>query len=139
MWPVGDYSGRIAPTASEAFPQQIQAIIPYGKPGLVKQFVGAGEQRDIAVERLCACLCNKESMLDLAGLNLRTLPLLPECVSTLNVSNNHLSALPNLPEGLTDLNCAGNTLTSLSALPRRCNYLIVHKTIYPNYKTYLLH
>ncbi|SUG20570.1 leucine rich repeat virulence protein [Salmonella enterica subsp. arizonae] len=37
-------------------------------------------------------------MLDLAGLNLRTLPVLPECVSTLNVSNNHLSALPNLPK-----------------------------------------
>lgn len=36
MWPVGDYAGRITPTASEASPQQIRAIIPYGKPGLMK-------------------------------------------------------------------------------------------------------
>ncbi|EAW8701489.1 hypothetical protein GW207_00660 [Salmonella enterica subsp. arizonae serovar 40:z4,z32:-] len=117
MWPVGDYSGRIAPTASEAFPAANTSYYTLWQTWASEAVVGAGEQRDIAVERLCACLCNKESMLDLAGLNLRTLPVLPECVSTLNVSNNHLSALPNLPEGLTDLNCAGNTLTSLSALP----------------------
>lgn len=117
MWPVGDYAGRITSTASEAFPAANTSYYTLWQTWASEAIVGEGEQRDIAVERLCACLSNQKSILDLGDLSLRTLPLLPACVSTLNISNNHLSALPDLPEGLKDLTCAGNTLTSLPTLP----------------------
>lgn len=117
MWPVGDYAGRITPTASEASPAANTSYYTLWQTWANEAIVGEGEQRDIAVERLYACLSNQESILDLGELNLRTLPLLPACVSTLNVSNNHLSALPDLPKGLRALTCAGNTLASLPVLP----------------------
>lgn len=36
MWPVGDYAGRITPTASEASPAANTSYYTYGKPGLMK-------------------------------------------------------------------------------------------------------
>ncbi|SUG20569.1 Uncharacterised protein [Salmonella enterica subsp. arizonae] len=42
MWPVGDYSGVLPPQHQKHSPQQIQAIIPYGKLGLVKQLLELG-------------------------------------------------------------------------------------------------
>lgn len=123
MWPVGDYAGRITPTASEASPAANTSYYTLWQTWANEAIVGEGEQRDIAVERLYACLSNQESILDLGELNLRTLPLLPACVSTLNVSNNHLSAIPDLPKGLRALTCAGNTLASLPVLPVSMRYL----------------
>ncbi|EDW2792090.1 hypothetical protein H3N91_003497 [Salmonella enterica] len=117
MWPVGNYPGRIHATAPDALSAADINYYALWQTWAGEAVAGEGEQRDIAVERLCACLADQESMLDLGGLNLRNLPILPACISTLNVSNNNLSALPDLPEGIRDLTCAGNMLTSLPSLP----------------------
>ncbi|HCL5294427.1 TPA: hypothetical protein N2G43_004190 [Salmonella enterica] len=117
MWPVGNYPGRIHATAPDTLSAADINYYALWQTWAGEAVAGEGEQRDIAVERLCACLADQESMLDLGGLNLRNLPILPACISTLNVSNNNLSALPDLPEGIRDLTCAGNMLTSLPSLP----------------------
>ncbi|EIP3950741.1 hypothetical protein LSB85_002557 [Salmonella enterica] len=117
MWPVGNYPGRIHATAPETLSAADINYYALWQTWAGEAVAGEGEQRDIAVERLCACLADQESMLDLGGLNLRNLPILPACISTLNVSNNNLSALPDLPEGIRDLTCASNMLTSLPSLP----------------------
>ncbi|EDV0261525.1 hypothetical protein YM80_002107 [Salmonella enterica subsp. salamae] len=117
MWPVGNYPGRIHATAPDTLSAADINYYALWQTWAGEAVAGEGEQRDIAVERLCACLADQESMLDLGGLNLRNLPILPACISTLNVSNNNLSALPDLPEGIRDLTCASNMLTSLPSLP----------------------
>lgn len=117
MWPVGNYPGRIHATAPDTLSAADINYYALWQTWAGEAVAGEGEQRDIAVERLCACLADQESMLDLGGLNLRNLPVLPACISTLNVSNNNLSTLPDLPEGIRDLTCAGNMLTSLPSLP----------------------
>lgn len=117
MWPVGNYPGRIHATAPDTLSAADINYYALWQTWAGETVAGEGEQRDIAVERLCACLADQESMLDLGGLNLRNLPILPACISTLNVSNNNLSALPDLPEGIRDLTCASNMLTSLPSLP----------------------
>lgn len=117
MWPVGNYPGRIHATVPDTLSAADINYYALWQTWAGEAVAGEGEQRDIAVERLCACLADQESMLDLGGLNLRNLPILPACISTLNVSNNNLSALPDLPEGIRDLTCAGNMLTSLPSLP----------------------
>lgn len=117
MWPVGNYPGRIHATAPDTLSAADINYYALWQTWAGEAVAGEGEQRDIAVERLYACLADQESMLDLGGLNLRNLPILPACISTLNVSNNNLSALPDLPEGIRDLTCASNMLTSLPSLP----------------------
>lgn len=117
MWPVGNYPGRIHATAPDTLSAADINYYALWQTWAGEAVAGEGEQRDIAVERLCACLADQESMLDLGGLNLRNLPILAACISTLNVSNNNLSALPDLPEGIRDLTCASNMLTSLPSLP----------------------
>ncbi|EAW1761928.1 hypothetical protein AXL64_17570 [Salmonella enterica subsp. enterica] len=117
MWPVGNYPGRIHATAPDTLSAADINYYALWQTWAGEAVAGEGEQRDIAIERLCACLADQESMLDLGGLNLRNLPILPACISTLNVSNNNLSALPDLPEGIRDLTCASNMLTSLPSLP----------------------
>lgn len=42
MWPVGDYSGRIAPTASEAFPAANTSYYTLWQTWLVKQLLELG-------------------------------------------------------------------------------------------------
>lgn len=117
MWPVGNNPGQIQPAAPESLPVDGVSYYTLWQTWASEAVAGAGEQREIAVERLCACLGNQENTLDLEGLNLHALPTLPACVSILNVNNNNLSALPELPAGLSHLTCAGNALTSLPSLP----------------------
>lgn len=50
MWPVGDYTGRITPTASEAFPAANTSYYTLWQTWASEAIVGEGEQRDIAVE-----------------------------------------------------------------------------------------
>lgn len=52
MWPVGDYTGRITPKASEAFPAANTSYYTLWQTWASEAIVGEGEQRDIAVERL---------------------------------------------------------------------------------------
>ncbi|CNC40027.1 leucine-rich repeat domain-containing protein [Yersinia pseudotuberculosis] len=78
-------------------------------------FLGEGENRDMAVKAMKIHLKNKNATeLNLNNLGLRSLPdILPPC-TTLNVSNNYLTELPLLPANLTHLNLANNQLTKLS-------------------------
>lgn len=79
---------------------------------------GSGEKREIAVSRLCQCLDNNMSRLDLCGLDLKDVPfVLPPCVNSLVLSHNKLTQLPALPEHLICLAIDNNYLTWLPRLP----------------------
>lgn len=66
---------------------------------------------------------NVEEQLNLGGLNLKTLPPLPNNVKILNISFNQLRTLPRLPDSLKLLFCTHNKLTSLPSLPNSLNSL----------------
>ncbi|EEG6729388.1 acetyltransferase [Salmonella enterica] len=85
---------------------------------------GGHELREMAVERLLACLEKEESLLDLSELNLSSLPELPPLITTLLANDNHLSSLPELPESLQILICSFNLLELLPPLPGSLKKLI---------------
>ncbi|QLH61886.1 hypothetical protein SYMBAF_01585 [Serratia symbiotica] len=83
---------------------------------------GMGEKRDIAVARMRECLETGRELLDLAQLQLSSLPeSLPPYIRELIVYRNHLSKLPdNLPETLIYINVSDNELIEIPAnLPPR--------------------
>ena len=91
---------------------------------------GMGEKRDIAVARMRECLETGRKLLNLAELQLSSLPdFLPPEINLLNVSCNHLCKLPdNLPETLTGINASDNELTEIPVnLPRDIIYLVFKK------------
>lgn len=61
--------------------------------------------------------------LNLSGLNLNNLPLIPDNVKFLNCSLNILKTIPPLPQTIIKLNCSDNLLTQLPKLPGSINYL----------------
>lgn len=117
MLPVNNNPGRIptlAPETPAATGKDYSAIWQ----GWAKEApAGSHELREIAVERLQACLTKQESTLDLSDLNLRSLPELPPLITTLHVNDNCLLSLPALPESLQTLTCSFNPLEQLPPLP----------------------
>ncbi|EAX6910280.1 acetyltransferase [Salmonella enterica] len=110
-------------------PGGIPTLVPETPPATDKDYpalwqawakeapAGGHELREMAVERLLACLAKQESTLDLSELNLSSLPDLPPLIKTLHVNDNHLSSLPDLPESLQILICSFNPLEQLPPLP----------------------
>ncbi|WP_226020511.1 leucine-rich repeat domain-containing protein [Serratia symbiotica] len=91
---------------------------------------GMGEKRDIAVARMRECLETGRKLLDLAELQLSSLPdFLPPEISLLHVRCNHLCKLPdNLPETLAVIDASDNELTEIPVnLPHDINYLVFRK------------
>ncbi|QTP13980.1 NEL-type E3 ubiquitin ligase domain-containing protein [Serratia symbiotica] len=78
---------------------------------------GMGEKRDIAVARMRECLETGRELLDLAELQLSSLPeSLPPYIRELIAYGNHLSKLPdNLPETLIAINACDNILMEIPA------------------------
>ncbi len=78
------------------------------------------QHRVTAAERIILAHERNDTMLDLRGLGLTSLPEgldLLVGVRNLDISGNRLDVLPPLPAHLTELNARGNHLTYLPALP----------------------
>ncbi|HAU3361647.1 TPA: acetyltransferase [Salmonella enterica subsp. salamae] len=117
MLPINNNPGRI-PTLTPDAPSATGKDYPALWQGWAKEAPAGGhELREMAVERLLACLAKQESTLDLSELNLSSLPDLPPLIKTLHVNDNHLSSLPDLPELLQILICSFNPLEQLPPLP----------------------
>jgi Leucine-rich repeat (LRR) protein len=76
---------------------------------------------EIALKRIRTL--NGSTDLNLAALNLRTLPPIPEGVTILHCAFNNLQEIPVLPESLTHLYCSFNDITRIDKLPRGLQYL----------------
>jgi hypothetical protein len=75
-----------------------------------------GPDTRILFERIADCIEDGVTTLNLAYLNITSLPQLPH-IHVLNCHHTNLTVLPYLPEGLVVLNCHHTYLTSLPALP----------------------
>ncbi|NDL63994.1 hypothetical protein [Acerihabitans arboris] len=74
-----------------------------------------GEDRQTAVKIMKDCVDRNAEKLELAGLNLRTLPAgLPPSCTVLILNNNHLTELPPLSDNITRVEVSHNHLTKLS-------------------------
>ena len=67
-----------------------------------------------------------DEMLSLSGLDLTSLPPLPDNLKRLDCSFNNLTRLPSLPESLVYLSCYSNKLKSLPHLPDSLKLLFCH-------------
>lgn len=76
-----------------------------------------GPNTSILLERIAECIDSGVTTLNLAFLDITSLPPLPEHIFCLNCYNTNLTVLPSLHEGLVVLNCGNTKLTSLPALP----------------------
>ena len=76
-----------------------------------------------AEKRIRLCILNNEETLQLNGLRLRELPVLPNHIKSLYCYANALTTLPKLPPGLVRLECWSNLLTALPELPDTLEYL----------------
>ncbi|MBF0035905.1 hypothetical protein HAX39_25575, partial [Citrobacter freundii] len=96
-----------------------------------------GEQRDVAWTRLTLNLEKEESVLDLSGLGLSTLPpVLPPHIAALKVNQNGLETLPELPPGLKSLHASDCQLRTLSGLPSSLTHLYASNnqlTVFPTF------
>ena len=61
--------------------------------------------------------------LNLTGLNLKRLPVLPLYLEVLDCRNNLLTFLPKIPYELEELNCCNNLLTGMPLIPKTLEYL----------------
>ncbi|MFJ5349161.1 NEL-type E3 ubiquitin ligase domain-containing protein [Pectobacterium parvum] len=87
---------------------------------------GEAEKRHVAEKWIQACWKNNFTSLNLASLELTTLPdTLPQGITYLNVENNSLTTLPTLPQSITHLCVRDNLLTTLPALPQETTHLDV--------------
>ncbi|MBN3261883.1 NEL-type E3 ubiquitin ligase domain-containing protein [Pectobacterium brasiliense] len=88
---------------------------------------GEAEKRHVAAKYIQACWKNNLTSLNLANLELTTLPdTLPQGITYLNVENNSLTTLPALPQSITHLYVRDNILTTLPAsLPQETTHLDV--------------
>jgi len=64
--------------------------------------------------------------LDLFGMCLKWLPVLPRNLQILSCTRNELTKLPRLPKNLQKLHCASNELTSLPPLPTSLRRLLCY-------------
>lgn len=69
-----------------------------------------------------------DGTLNVAGLSLTSLPILPYTLQTLNISNTEISELPVLPEKLRSLSCVNTTIATLPRLPSGLRYLNITNT-----------
>lgn len=97
---------------------------------------GSCECRDIAAERLKACLTYRHARLDLSNLRLTVLPeLLPDFLQELDVSDNLLRYLPEkLPASLERLSVDNNRLV---CLPKRLPCCLDRLSVSGNRLTHL--
>ncbi|MCW2255364.1 hypothetical protein M2263_001455 [Providencia alcalifaciens] len=80
--------------------------------------------RKLAVKKLCDCLYHRNTNLNLKGLELSSLPILPPNITRLNVSYTPLKTLPPLPNTLKILKCISSKLESLPELPPHLEELL---------------
>lgn len=73
--------------------------------------------RQYALKYLRDCLHTQNTYLNLTGLHLSSIPILPPHIKKLGITRNQLKELPPLPVGLEELNCAENRFITLSGLP----------------------
>jgi len=76
-----------------------------------------GPDTPILLERIAECIEDGVTTLNLAFLNITSLPPLPEHILVLHCHHTLLTVLPYLPEGLVVLYCCNTPLTSLPTLP----------------------
>ncbi|MEI7199229.1 NEL-type E3 ubiquitin ligase domain-containing protein [Pectobacterium parvum] len=87
---------------------------------------GEAEKRHVAAQWIQACWKNNFTSLNLANLELTTLPeILPQGITYLNVENNSLTTLPALPQSITHLCARDNLLITLATLPQETTHLDV--------------
>jgi hypothetical protein len=79
---------------------------------------------------------NADENLDVAGLNITSLPPLPNRITYLDCFNTRLTSLPPLPDGLRVLICTNTPLTSLPPLPDTLTHLYCHATQIPDRYSY---
>ncbi|WP_413732825.1 TcdA/TcdB catalytic glycosyltransferase domain-containing protein [Sodalis sp. RH20] len=77
---------------------------------------GFGERRDIAADIIKNCIETGSVKLNLSGLNLTSLPVLPPHIEELNVGNNVLKTLPSFPDTLKILKASHNRLMTFPAI-----------------------
>lgn len=70
-----------------------------------------------AKRRVEDCIRTNSTTLVFSGLDLSTLPDLPNHLQILYCNNNKLTTLPSLPSTLIELHCGTNSLISLPTLP----------------------
>ncbi len=78
---------------------------------------GAGERRDQAVTILKEFVLKGDAILNLSGLNLAEIPVLPPGIAELNVSDNALTDLPEIPLGVKKIDASHNRLAQLPTMP----------------------
>jgi Leucine-rich repeat (LRR) protein len=108
-----------------------------------------GPHTDILMRLIQDAYDTLDDSLDVAGLGIHSLPLLPDnlkeliCYSTcltslpplpnglqkLSCSNTKLTSLPPLPNGLTILECQNTPITSLPPLPNSLKELVCYNTL----------
>lgn len=76
-----------------------------------------GHDTQLLLSRIADCINEDLIELNLAFMNITSLPPLPEHILALHCHDTNLTVLPYLPEGLVVLYCYNTPLTSLPTLP----------------------
>ncbi|MEG3129153.1 NEL-type E3 ubiquitin ligase domain-containing protein [Pantoea cypripedii] len=111
-----EQSGNIDGSTTQ--PQTKEEYLAHWREWAQEAPVGAGEQRDRAVNIMLDCLERHSNVLYLINLSLSSLPeFIPQQIETLDLSDNKFRNLPRqLPPNVTGLRIDHNELTSLAGI-----------------------